>query len=122
MPRIAHAMDNDRWEQLKENIKRKFKVLDEGFEDLIMDTADGPVKQGQTEFLVVETPMGQIKLARESKPRVLDKKFIYSHQQGKSARTEYKFSDTEFTHKIKAYQWDDVSEQWKEIDADSLAS
>lgn len=117
-------MDLDRWEQIKENIKRKFKVIKEGTEDLIVATSEGEVKSGKAEFLVAETPMGKIKLALEKRPVVLDKKFIYSHRSGQSARTEYEFSDTEFSYKLKAYKWSDdddpdasVGGSWKEIDA-----
>ena len=110
-------MQDDKWEALKEELKRKFKVEDEHFEDLIMETGDGPVVSGKTEVLIFESPIGKVKLTRESKPVVLDKKEFYSHQQGKAARIEYKFSDTEFSHKIKAYKWDDYNEDWKEMDA-----
>lgn len=110
-------MDLDRWQQIKENIKSKFTVLEEGTEDLLVHTGEGDVKGGTIEFLVTQTPLGKIKLAFESRPVVLDKKEIYSHQQGKAARTEYVFSDTEFSHKIKAYKWDDYNDEWKEIDA-----
>ena len=114
-------MDNDRWEALKEELHRKFKVEDEHFEDLMVNTGEGPVVAGKVEVLIFPTPLGKIKLARESKPVVLDKKEFYSHQQGKSARVEYKFSDTEFSHKIKAYKWDDYNDEWKEMDAGAFA-
>jgi hypothetical protein len=110
-------MQDEQWEALKEELGRKFKVEDSHLEDLMMDTADGPVVTGKVEVLIFMTPMGKIKLTRESKPVVLDKKLHYSHQQGKSARTEYTFSDTEFSHKIRAYKWDDELDEWKEIDA-----
>jgi hypothetical protein len=110
-------MQDDKWEALKEELHRKFKVEDEHFEDLMMDSSDGLVKQGKVEILIFTTPMGKIKLARESKPVVVDKKFIYSHRGGQAGRTEYQFSDTEFSHKIKAYKWDDDNDEWKEMDA-----
>lgn len=114
-------MDIDRWEQIRENIKAKFQVNEEGTEDLIMNTQDGPVKQGTAEFLIVQTAMGKIKLTFEKRPVVLDKKFIYSHRAGQSARTEYEFSDKEFSYKLKAYKWDDLEESWEEIDAASFS-
>lgn len=114
-------MDADRWEQIKENIKGKFKILEEGKEDLIVHTAEGGVKNGTAEFLVTETPMGKIKLVFESRPVVLDKKFIYSHRAGQAGRAEYKFSDTEFSHKIKAYKWSDPFDDWQEIDATNFS-
>jgi|SRR3989338_9200452 len=115
-------METDKWEGLKEEIKRKFKILEEKTEDILGETAEGLVKQGIAEILVLETPMGKIKLARENRPVVLDKKFIYSHRAGQAARTEYKFSDSEFSHKLKVYKWDDDDEDWKEIDANTFAS
>ncbi|HYE21986.1 MAG TPA: hypothetical protein VD998_00160 [Verrucomicrobiae bacterium] len=114
-------MDIDRWEQIKENIRGKFEVEEEGTEDLMMETKDGLIKSGTAEFLVVKTPMGRIKLTFEKRPVVLDKKFIYSHRAGQSARTEYEFSDKEFSYKLKAYQWDDIEEEWKEIDASNFS-
>jgi len=114
-------MQDDKWEQLKEELKRKFSIEDTHFEDLTVNTADGPVIYGKVEVLIFETPMGKIKLARESKPVVLGKKEFYSHQQGKAARTEYQFSETEFSHKIKASKWDDDLDDWKEIDASNFA-
>lgn len=110
-------MDQDRWEQIKENIKRKFRILEEGTEDLVVRTNEGEVKSGKAEFLVTETPMGKVKLALEKRPVVLDKKFIYSHRAGQAARTEYEFSDTEFSYKLKAYLWSDDEDRWSEIDA-----
>ena len=114
-------MDTDKWEALKEELKRKFKVEDEHFEDLTVPTADGDVIAGKVEVIIFESQIGRVKLTRESKPVVLDKKMIYSHQQGKSARTEYTFSDTEFSHKIKAYKWDDDNDTWKEMDESAFA-
>ena len=114
-------MDIDKCEQLKEELNRKFKIVETSTEDLMVQTQDGEVKNGTAEVLVIETPAGRVKLAYESRPVVLDKKMIYSHQQGKSARTEYKYSDTEFSHKIKAYKWDDDNEEWIEIDAGNFA-
>ena len=114
-------MDLNRFEQIKENIKGKFKVTDEGVEDLMVETQDGMIKQGTAEFLTVQTPMGKIKLALEKRPVVLDKKFIYSHRAGQAARTEYEFSDTEFSYKLKAYKWNDLDDEWDEIDAENFA-
>jgi len=114
-------MDNDRWVQLKENIKKKFQVEEETTEDLIMETGGGPVKQGERNILIVETPVGKIKLAREIRPLVLDKKFLYTHRAGDTARTEYTFSETEKTYKLKIYKWDEDEEEWDELKEDSLA-
>jgi hypothetical protein len=113
-------MQDEQWEQLKENLKGKFTIESESQEDLLAQTQDGIVKQGQADVLVVETPLGKIKLVRENRPVVLDKKFIYSHRAGQAARTEYTYSDTEFSHKLKVYLWSDKDDDWKEIDASAI--
>jgi hypothetical protein len=115
-------MDTDRWDEIKENIKNKFEILDEGTEDLIVTTGEGEIKNGNAEFLIAQTPIGKVKLVFESRPVVTDKKFIYSHRAGQAARTEYEFSDTETTHKVRAYKWDDDNDDWKEIDAAKFGS
>lgn len=114
-------MDQDKWEALKEELNRKFKIEDEHSEDLIMETGDGPVVTGKIEVLIMTTPVGKIKMARETKPVVLDKKVIYSHRAGQAARTEYTFSDTEFSHKLRVYTWSDDLDDWFEVDASKFA-
>ena len=114
-------MQQDKWDDLKLELKRKFPIEEERFEDIIKQTADGPVVAGKSEIIIFESPIGKTKLVRESRPIVLDKKEFYSHQQGKSARTEYEFSDTEFSHKIKAYKWDNYEDDWLEMDADAFS-
>jgi hypothetical protein len=114
-------MQDDKWEDLKLELNRKFKVEEERFEDLIKETQDGPVNQGRAEILIFQSPIGKIKLVRETKPVVLDKKEHYSHQQGQSARVEYKFSDSEFSHKMKAYKWSDYEDDWVEMSSDAFA-
>ena len=115
-------MNDERWEQLKSRLKQQFTIEDSGTEDLVMETADGPVRQGTIEFFVVITPMGKIKLAREERPMVLEKKFHYTHRQGSASQTEYKFSDTEKTHKLKIYKWDDVADEWKEMNPENFSN
>jgi hypothetical protein len=114
-------MDIDQWEQIKDNIKRKFKVVEEKTENVTAHAQDVEVKAGTADVLVCETPMGRIKLSFESKPLVTDKKTIYSHRAGQAARTEYEFSQTEKTYKLRAYKWNDLEEEWDEIDASNFA-
>ena len=114
-------MDGDKWQQMKDELKRKFEIEEEGVEDITMDTSDGPVKQGEADFVIMQTPLGKVKLALHKRPLVLDKKFISSHREGQAARTEYKFSDSEFTYKLHAYKWNDLDEEWEEIDAERFA-
>ena len=112
-------MQDDRWQQLVEAAKKHFKNVSLTHEDLIMDTQDGPVKQGTQDILIFENPSGRFKLVRENRPVVLEKKELYSHRAGQSAQTQYKFSDTEFSHKLKVYKEADFDE-WEEVTLEKL--
>ncbi len=112
-------MQDDRWQQLVETAQKHFKNVSLGLEDLIMETKDGPVKTGTQDVLIFENPAGRFKLVRENKPVVLEKKELYSHRAGQSAQTNYKFSETEFSHKLRVYKEVDF-EEWDEITLDKL--
>ncbi len=112
-------MTDEKWEQIVEMAKKHFQGAKLSTEDLMADTPDGPTKQGTQDVLVFENPSGRFKLVRENRPVVLEKKQFSSHRAGESARTEYKFSDTEFSHKLKVYK--EVGfEDWEEVTLDKL--
>jgi hypothetical protein len=112
-------MTDERWEQIIETAKRHFENVSLKTEDLIMGTADGPQKQGTQDILIFTNPAGCFKLVRENRPVVLEKKEYYTHRAGQTARTEYKFSETEYSHKLKVYR--EVGfEEWEEITLDKL--
>jgi len=113
-------MQDDRWQQLVEMAQAHFKGVKQYTEDLIMDTQDGPVKQGVGEVVEFDHADGKrYKLVRENKPIVLEKKELFSHRAGQSAQTQYKFSDSEFSHKLRVYKEVDFDE-WEEVTLDKL--
>ena len=113
-------MTPERWEEIKSTIKKQFSVAEQGMEDVIVETGEGPVKQGEAEFVVFDSVLGKTKLQFQKKPRLEEKKYFFSHRAGDSARVEYKFSDADLVFALKAYKWDDVEDDWKEIDASSF--
>ena len=113
-------MTAEKWEQIKENIKSTFSIEDEGVEDVLVETGEGPVKQGTAEYIIFDSPMGRLKLRLEKKPKLEDKKYFYSHRAGDSARVEYKFSADETVLTFKAYKYSDADDDWKEIDAERI--
>jgi hypothetical protein len=121
-------MIEEKWQQLVETAQKHFKNVSLTNEDLIMDTQDGPIKQGTQDILIFENPSGpstslgasrKFKVVRENKPVVLEKKELYSHRAGQSAQTQYKFSETELSHKIRVYK-ESGFEEWDEITLDRL--
>ncbi|OGZ15731.1 MAG: hypothetical protein A3G11_01525 [Candidatus Lloydbacteria bacterium RIFCSPLOWO2_12_FULL_51_9] len=109
-------MTPERWETIKESVKKQFTVIEQGNEDLIVETADGQIKQGTAEFVVFESPLGRTKLQFQKKPKMEEKKYFYSKREGDAARVEYKFSEKETVFTFKAYKWDDIEDEWREID------
>ena len=113
-------MQDEKWEQLVEAAKAHFKNAKLTREDLIMETPDGPQKQGTQDVLVFDHPSGtRYKLARENRPVVLEKKEMYSHRAGQAAQAQYKFSETEFSHRLRVFKEVDFDE-WEEVTLDSL--
>lgn len=114
-------MTLERWEEIKTNVKRQSPDAEEGREDLLVDTADGQVKQGEAEYLIFQSPLGRTKLQLQMKPRLEEKKFFFSHRQGDSARVEYKFSEHDLIYTLKAYRWNELDESWQEFDSDAFS-
>lgn len=113
-------MQDEKWEQLIELARQHFKNAQLSKEDLIVETPDGPQKQGTQDVLEFLHPSGdKYRLVRENRPVVLGKKEMYSHRAGQSAQTQYKFSETEFSHKLRVYK-EEGFDEWEEITLDSL--
>lgn len=115
-------MSPDRWETIKETVKKQFTLEEEGNEDLFVETAEGAVKQGEAEFVVFQSPLGRVKLQFQKKPKLAGKEYHYSHQQGQSARVEYKFSSDELVYTFKAYKWNDLEDEWREMDPETISN
>jgi hypothetical protein len=112
-------MTDEKWEQLAEIAQKNFQFVKLKQEDLIMDTPDGPQKQGTQDILEFENPSGRFRMVRENKPVVLEKKMLYSHRQGDTAHAEYKLSETELSHRIRVYK-EDGFDEWEEVTLDKL--
>lgn len=105
-------MTEEKWDQLCERLEEQYPELERYREDLEGEHA------GFREVLEFEGPVGQMRVVRVSKPAVTDVQHHYSHRQGATASTEYKFSDTELTHKVHVYR--EVDGEWEEMDASSM--
>lgn len=112
-------MQDERWQQLVEAAKKHFSDVTLTQEDLIADTEDGPQKRGTQDILIFKNLSGRFKLVRENRPVVLEKKELFSHRAGQSAQTQYKFSETEFSHKLRVYK-EEGFDDWEEITLDKL--
>ncbi len=109
-------MTDERWEEFTEMAQGKFQHVMVSKEDLLGRNDEVQGSSDVVKFFI--EGMGHFKVVRENKPVVLDKKQFYSHRQGDTARTEYTFSDTELSHKIRVYK--EVDDEWEEISAETL--
>ena len=100
-----------------ERAKAQFADVSVRTEDLLAETADGEEKQGTQDILEFSTPLGAFRIVRENKPVLLEKKMHYSHRQGQAARSEYVFSDSEFTHKLIIYKEDQSTGEFLKLDS-----
>lgn len=112
-------MQDERWQELVEMAKKNFKNVELATEDLTRETAEETIHSGTKDILKFQTPQGDFELVRENRPVVLEKKEHYSHRPGDTARTEYKLSETEFSHKLRVYK-ENLNGELEEITLDSL--
>ncbi len=110
-------MQEEKWDELKEELARKFHIEEESVEDLIVEKEDGSHKIGTAEYLIFQSPFGRTKLARESRPVI---KYSSSHRTGR-VDIGHDHDAPEVSYKIKVYKWDPQEDNWTEIDAGNFA-
>jgi len=103
-------MTEEKWKDIISQIKDDFEVLEQ-------ETKQLEGIPGQVEYIIFNGPVGKIKLELISKPLVVDKRAIGSKRIGSKSRVEYIYSDTEKVHTFKAYKWDEVQNDWMEMEA-----
>jgi hypothetical protein len=107
-------MTYERWQTLKGSLKDKFPQFTEGTEEL----DPGP---GHYEFLECTTPMGQVRLELEVRPRILEKKTYFNKRAGSGTVVEYKYDENEHTLTLKAFRFDQASGDWVEVKPEAFA-
>lgn len=112
-------MTDERWQQFIEMAKDQFEGVEVTTEELTVQSIDGPEVRGSVDILVFERGGDTYRLERENRPVVLEKIEHHAKRPTDTARIEYKFSPTEFSHKLRVYKETD-SGDWDEISSDSL--
>ncbi len=100
-------MNLERWEEIKEKIENKFKIIAKSEEIL--------ENKGKREIIEFESPIGIVRLEFVIQPRVLDKKTQYSHRASGQINVEYIYSDDEMSSYLKVYKQNKETEEWEEI-------
>ena len=104
-------MKEERWEEVRDLIKKQFTIDYEGVEDL----EDSP---GSMEVMEFEGPLGLMRVEYVSKPRQIGRKVHGSKRIGAESREEVLFSDTDTVSHLLVYVHDDEEGTWNEMDAD----
>lgn len=106
-------MTKERWDDLVATILDRFPVDKRGQEPL----EDHP---GQCDFIEFTSPAGKMRLELITRPVVLGKHTFGGRKIGTATGVKYDYSDDEFTHSMRAFQWKD--DDWYEIDAKAFVA
>jgi hypothetical protein len=106
-------MTEERWKDIRQQIKDSFTILEEYTDDL---------DPGSAECLEFQGPGGAgiLRVAFCIQPKVLDKKTLYSHRAGGDVRVDYTYSDTDEVSYMVVERWDESKQDWVPIDAKAL--
>lgn len=104
-------MTEERFNEIKANIKANFNLQDEYLEEL---------DPGEAQVLEFQSPQGLIKLCFITKPKLLDKKTSYSNRVGSGVKVDYVYSDEESVSYLEAYIFSEADNDWKKIEAETL--
>ena len=108
-------MNDEKWYYLLEEIDRKFGIEEKNTEDV-------PEKRMMIETAVFTGAGGRMKLERTTRAVVLERQVKFSKRIGGETIEKYVYSDTEKTHRVVLYKWDEESNTWQEIDFRKLAT
>ncbi|HMB65483.1 MAG TPA: hypothetical protein VKO42_01290 [Patescibacteria group bacterium] len=103
-------MTLEKWQQIVGQIKDNFSVEEH---DSYQEEEPGGA---EVEYLIFPSPLGRTKLEFIAKPVLLEKRTNYSKRAGADVRVENVYSEEEKTYTMKAYQWDEETDDWTEID------
>jgi len=103
-------MTPEKWQETKTQILNAFKGAEASREDL------AEPDRGSVEILEFSGPLGLMRLEFTSKPLVIGKQVAGSRRIGSHHEVKYVFSETEMSHILNAFKWDEGADDWVEID------
>lgn len=109
-------MTDEKWENTISQIEEKFGIDEKSSAPDNLEDNFGNVFEGSKETIIFKGLLGKMKLERITHPLIVDKKMHYHKGAGGTAEVEYVVSETEKSHKLVPYLWDDVTNDWKEMD------
>jgi hypothetical protein len=108
-------LNDEKWYYLLEEIDRKFGIEERTTEEV-------PEKRLKVEKAIFTGVGGRMKLERSTRALVLERQVKFSRRIGGESQEKFLYSDTEKTHKVLLFKWDEVSGIWREIEFRKLAT
>ena len=103
-------MTPQKWQQIKGMIQDNFSDA-----NIVVEQLPEP-EVGEIESVFFTGPLGKMKVECLTKPVILDKQTHGSRRIGSHHEVEYIYSETDFTYTLKAYKWDEGTNDWLAID------
>ena len=100
-------MNDEKWGDLKIKLNDKFKDVKESKETEDREDDVGHNITSTIETLEFTSPLGELKIVRTSRPKIIDKKSHY-HKGAGVAKVEYILSEDEMHHEMKVYKKEDT--------------
>jgi len=108
-------LNDEKWYYLLEEIDRKFGIEERTTEEV-------PEKRLKVEKAIFTGAGGRMKLERSTRALVLERQVKFSRRIGGESQEKFLYSDTEKTHKVLLFIWDEASGIWREIEFRKLAT
>lgn len=107
-------MNDEKWGELKTKLEDNFGEIKRTTGEESREDDVGNEIKSKTETLEFNSPMGEIRIKRTSRPKIIDKKSHY-HKGAGAAKVEYVLSEEETHHQIDIFKKDDTGE-WAPMD------
>lgn len=109
-------MNDEKWFDLIDEIKENFKIIDHHKENFEIKDDFGVRGYGVREVVVFLRNGQKMKIEREKRPIILDKKIHYVKTKGTGGMIELVLSQDETISKVHLYIFDEINKNWKELD------
>ena len=111
----VRLLNDEKWYYLLETIDEKFGIDEKDKEEV-------PEKRLVVETAIFKGVGGRMKLERTTRAVIEDRQVKFSKRIGGETVEKYVYSDTEKSHRVVLYRWDEERKTWQEIDFRKLAT
>jgi len=108
-------LNDEKWYYLLEEIDRKFGIEERTTQEI-------PERRTTIETAIFTGASGRMKLERTTRAVILERQVKFSKRIGGETAEKYIYSDTEKTHRVSLYKWDEEKGDWVEIDFRKLGT